>query len=441
MAGQPIILTLPGNGEAFSTAATKIVTAITALEVELERKVVPADININADLSFVSGGQYRRAKDLLATSYVLSASALSASSYPRSLYFTGTDGDLYVNDGAGRQVRLIANGAVNIASASGITSTGSPAYGASGVEFRWDGVDSEFEARSGTGLNSYADIRLDDVIFNDGSNNFLRVTASSMASDYTLTLPASVPATNNTLLTMNTSGALLNTGTPTVSTLTTTSNVVVGGSLEVADFLTVAGTGNFEFASISDNLAVDGLTFLSGNVDAQASLDVAADCSVGGALTVGNAVVAGADVFISGASRYRHGDYQMVLPASAFHTGGSAIGPSLSPGNYYHWQYNSTANYYAPILLPVGARIRSIIVTIVGGGGAGTRQIVLASSATASHSVTTLADITTASTTGVITISTGAVNHTMVTTSDVTLRVLLAADDYLKSALLTYDYP
>lgn len=220
MAGQPITLTLPSIGDAFPTAATQITTAITALETELERKVVPADMSMTADLSFVAGGTNRRAKDLLATSYVLNASALSAATYPRSLYFTGTDGDVYANDGAGRQIRLTSNGAVYTAASGNITSTGSPAYGASGVELRWDGADLEYELRSGSGANDYADVRLDDVVFNDGSSNSLRLTAPSLSSDYTLTLPTGVATGNNSMVQLSTAGALSSSTTPTLDGLT-----------------------------------------------------------------------------------------------------------------------------------------------------------------------------------------------------------------------------
>src|SRR5262245_50378214 len=75
-----------------------------ALQAVVEQPVRPGDMDISADLSFLSGGTNYRAKDLKAASFSLEGSALNAVTYPRTLYFTGASGDIYVNDGSGNQI-------------------------------------------------------------------------------------------------------------------------------------------------------------------------------------------------------------------------------------------------------------------------------------------------------------------------------------------------
>lgn len=228
MAGQPISLDIPAVGTAGTTYASKINTALSTLETELERKVVPADMTINAGLSFLSSGSYYPATDLKYVQLSLqSESALDAASYPMAMFAGSSDGELYFNDNSGRQVQITTNGTVNVSTSGGVTGSG---YGSSGVEVRFDSGDGEYEFRTGGGTNDFADLRGDDVILSDGSTNFVTLTAQAMSADYTLTLPAAVPATNNTVISMTTGGTLAATATPTVTSLTTTGTLSVGST-------------------------------------------------------------------------------------------------------------------------------------------------------------------------------------------------------------------
>ena len=227
MAGQPISLTIPSVGAAGTTYASQINTAITTLETEVERAVTPADMNINANLSFLTAGTNYALTGIHRTSYALKdAAVLTAVGYPMTMFSAGGDGELYWNDNSSRQVQLTNNGVLNLAATGGVTSSAGT-YG-SPAEIRWDSGDGEYEFRTGVGTDDYADLRCDDILMNDGSGNFLRMTCQSMASDYTVTWPAAVPATNNTVLTMLTSGTLTATATPTVTSLTTTAALSAG---------------------------------------------------------------------------------------------------------------------------------------------------------------------------------------------------------------------
>jgi hypothetical protein len=317
MAGQPITLSLPAVGDPFATAAPQITTALTTLETELERKVVPADMSMSADLSFLVGGTNYRTKDLLASSCVLNAAALSATTYPRSVYTTGTDGDLYFNDGANRQVRITNAGALNISSTGAITSTGSPAYGSSGVELRWDGADLEFEARAGSGADAYADIRLDDDVINDGSGNFVRLTAQAMAADYTLTLPSAVPGSTQ-LVQMSSAGTL--TASNTVANAATFSSTVATGALTVTGAATVSTTlGVTSNATVGGTLGVTGATTLSSTLGVTGAATLSSTLGVTGLITATAGLTAAANqhVTVSGTGKFKHGTKTRTVAAAA----------------------------------------------------------------------------------------------------------------------------
>ncbi len=239
MAGQPITLIVPAVGAAGTTYASQINTAIGALEVELERKVVPADMDINADLSFLSGVVNSSATGVKRLGLTLqSETILSAAAFPMSLFTAGGDGELYFNDNAGRQVQVTNNGTINVASVGGITGTG---YGVSSVELKWVGGSTEYQLRKGPGTNDYAFLRCDDIYLSDGSSNFIKLAAPAIATDYTLTLPPALPFSTS-LVTLGPTGDLNSTSTPSVNGLTT-------GTLAVTTTSAFTGQATFSVES------------------------------------------------------------------------------------------------------------------------------------------------------------------------------------------------
>ncbi len=227
MAGQPITLTIPAVGTAGTAYASQINTALSALETELERKVVPADMSMSANLSFLSGALNYSITDLKRLSLVGQDPALlTAAAFPMALFATSPSGDLYFNNNAGNQIQITAAGTVNVASAGGVTGAG---YGTSDVVIQWVGVDTEYRLRKGSAADAYANVRLDDVFFNDGSSNAVRLGAQSMAADWTLTLPAAAPASTSVVL-MDATGVLSTTRAPSVDSVTTTTLAVTSTS-------------------------------------------------------------------------------------------------------------------------------------------------------------------------------------------------------------------
>jgi hypothetical protein len=227
----PTVSVTPGP-----TYATDVNLYLAALRAVVEAKVTPGGMDISSDLSFLSGADNWSAVDLLTTSHAIQDAALSAVDFPAAFYAAGVNGDAYFNDAAGNAIRLTSGGTLNTSLVGGITGSG---YGTGGVEINWSSGNQAY--RFFSGASTYADVVCDDLKLNDGDTNFVSIVSPAISADYTITLPTAVPGSANTLVTMSTGGVLSNTGTPTVTSVTTTGAVSVGTTLAVTS--TSAFTG------------------------------------------------------------------------------------------------------------------------------------------------------------------------------------------------------
>lgn len=233
MPGNNLNITLPTVGTTLGpTYATQINTALQTIIDDLEAKVTPDELQINANLSFSSGGNFYRATNLQATQYSSLAAAL-ANTNPNTLYFV--NGEAYIQDGAGNNVQVTASGVLNVGSVGSINTTGSPAYG-SGPEVLWSGTDLEYRMKSGSGTNDYADVVCSGVELRNGANTTTLQTV--VTTDYNITFPATAPGANNTPMVIGTTGLVTFTRDLDVDTLTTSGNVAIGGTLtaDTCDF-------------------------------------------------------------------------------------------------------------------------------------------------------------------------------------------------------------
>ena len=224
--GTPLAITLPTiNGVATEAeAATRINACFSTIKSRLEQKVSPASMDINADLSFLSGVSYFGAKDLQRVAWTSLSAALAAGSFPYTAFVL--NGNLYFNDGSGNQIQMTASGSVNIAAAGGITGAG---YGTSSVEVNWDSVNTKYRFRSGAAADSFAAVECDDVILRDGSGNTVRLGSAAMGADYTMLLPSAVPGANSVVV-METGGNLSHTTAPAALTLAAGGHVTISGA-------------------------------------------------------------------------------------------------------------------------------------------------------------------------------------------------------------------
>jgi hypothetical protein len=153
-------------------------------------QIPPAGLNINSDLTF----QDNNATNLRSVRFYPQASPIGAAADLGCLYESGVD--LWYNDGSGNQIQLTAGGSVN-ATSSGISS------GTATASF----VSSVLVVNAAT--NTPANIQVGSVLLgnNSAGSKFLTLAPpSSMAANYTLTLP-SVPG-STLFVTLDTSGNL-----------------------------------------------------------------------------------------------------------------------------------------------------------------------------------------------------------------------------------------
>jgi hypothetical protein len=245
------------------TYATLINAALTEIRTTLNSKVTPAGIDMNADLSLLSGGTRYGITNAHRVSLYQQPSLLSAATYPAALYVSST-GDLYFNDASSRQVRITSGGALTGTPGS-ITGTG---YGSSGVEVNWDSGAGDYHFYSGSG--TYADVNCTAVQLSDGSSNLLRIAAPAMAVNYTMTLPAAVPASTSIMqmssagvVSASPSGNIATTGTAATGALTVTGTASVSGLITATagltaasnQHVTVSGNGRFKHGSITRTLS------------------------------------------------------------------------------------------------------------------------------------------------------------------------------------------
>jgi len=185
---------LPTQGGNSGTWGTDLNTELQKIIDAVEASVPSNAIDFSADLDVNS-------QSLFSIDH-LRFDEISAPSQVRAVYFD-TNGELAIEDGAGNTVTLTSSGALNGASGGGIAGSG---YGTSGVEVAWVSGSSEYTFKTGAGANDYAAIVIDGLFLRDGSGNEIKIDAPSIASDYTLTLGAALPGSNNSVMLVDTSG-------------------------------------------------------------------------------------------------------------------------------------------------------------------------------------------------------------------------------------------
>ena len=243
--GQPHTAPSPGVSVTLGPAYATLVNAVLAeFRTTLNAKVTPSGMDINADLSMLSGITYSGITNAHRLSMYVQPSLLSATTYPASLYVNSA-GELYFNDNSSNQVVLTASGSV-AGTAGSITSLAPPAT------VTWDLANTRYLFKTDVGANDFAHIAIDSLLLQDGSANQLTIASPALASDYTITLPNAVPAANGTLMQFATTGT---------ATFANTSLAAV--SLAANSSFTVSGTGRYKHGAFS--YVIPGAAFVCQN--------------------------------------------------------------------------------------------------------------------------------------------------------------------------------
>lgn len=259
-------------------------------------QITPSGIDINSDLTW---NNTNNAINLRSLRFFPQGSPISGSGSDLGcLYESGVD--LYFNDGAGNQIRITQSGSV--AGASG-TITGLPSGTASAA---YASINGTFVFQQATSTAANLDVGSIAIRYPGSyptpSGNYIQLRApSGLSSGYSITLP-SLPAANNTLLTMSTSGVLSAAAAVDNSTLEISSGVLQVkasgiGSPQIADgavtppklsasnHATSASTGSYSNSTSSFTTAASVVLTTSGR---PVLVSLAADGSSNGQMSVSN---------------------------------------------------------------------------------------------------------------------------------------------------------
>lgn len=299
-------------------------------------QVTPSGLNINADLAFGSNN----ATLLRTVRFVPQSAALTGASDLGCLYEVGND--LYYNSGAGAAVQ-ITNGS-SIVGAGG-TITGLPSGTASAS---YSSVPGTFVFQKATSTAANMDIATLILRYPGSyptpSGNYIAIQApTSLASGYSLTLPATTPAANNSLIGFSTSGigAYVNTDNSTLVIASNTIKVATSGitANEIAA-LTITGAkianatitgGKLVNATITTTQIASG-TILGSNID---SATVSGSNIVSSVHLAGNGVtIAGQSAMVSAPAATAYYRASVGLCSAGGSSTGAGWAQSGSGGNY-----------------------------------------------------------------------------------------------------------
>ncbi|MES2347888.1 MAG: hypothetical protein V4641_10005 [Pseudomonadota bacterium] len=221
--------------------------------------VPPAGININSDLPFVGNN----ATQLRSARFSAQGSPLAGASDLGALYVSGVD--LYYNDESGNQVRMTQGGSVTGSSG---TITGLPS-GTASASF----AAGTFTFQGST--NTPANMAVGPLIIGANTASPHTVTVAppgGLAANYALTLPTGLPASTS-ILTVDASGNMASTTSPSVSGGTLTGTLTSSGGSLAGSFggnptfsgdPTFSGTTTFSGSAIFSGTPTIGAVTLSG---------------------------------------------------------------------------------------------------------------------------------------------------------------------------------
>ncbi len=238
--GTPLSLTLPTVSSTVGpTYATQVNAAIQTVADQFSTKLTPASLNINATLDINS----QIVENIDQLEFDDHGAALTTA---RTIYFENDDA--YIVDGSNNSVRITASGALNISAtgAFGGDYTSSDAiatFTTATTLYKFLSDDSPSELYAGVNVG---DIRLHEK--GNFTNYVAFVSPASLATSYTVKLPAAVPASKS-VVQMDTNGDLDVSAVVDASDALTFTNFdslkYAGGKQitgNIANFLTVAGS-------------------------------------------------------------------------------------------------------------------------------------------------------------------------------------------------------
>lgn len=224
-------------------------------------KVKTAGIQINADLTYSSGGSYYAITAAKAVQLQPQAAA-SVTSYSGAIFVNSSDNELYWRNTSGTLVKLTSGTTINASSIGGIGGD----YGTVGATV--DYVDASdiyrFRQQIGAGVYQFARIAAADIDFYEyqasgtspvPSNRVRIKSPTALAASYDLTLLTALPGSTS-LAQVSAAGAL--SASNTVANAVTLSGgiannvtLTLGATAAVNQHFTVSGTGSYKHGAVS----------------------------------------------------------------------------------------------------------------------------------------------------------------------------------------------
>lgn len=346
-------------------------------------RVPIAGINVNADLA-MGGFAVSGARALDFTAVATSA----VSSYAGALFMNSADNELYWRTSGGSNVQLTSGTSLNSSLLGGFEGDYATATNVACSYSDSTKIYNFLQQTNHRGKIDCADVRIFEPTAAI-SNAVKLLSPTSLAASYDWIFPAALPASTS-VLTITSAGQVASTRDPSVTTITTSGNATIGGTTTSTGLITA---------------------------------------------TAGVTAAANQHVTVSGTGRFKHGTMSMVIGIADFTTEGS-----VSRGTGSVLMSNTSARLFAPIRLPVGARILDISVNCLGASAtAKTFNLYRSSSSTPTAIVTAATNTNT--TWQTLSLWT-AVNHTLTASETVFLHFAPGtALDEIAFFLVTYDYP
>ena len=284
-------------------------------------KITPEGININTDLDVNSYSLL----DVNSVELVAQSSdPLSGAS--NTLRFSAYAKELYFTDGDGVAVKITSNGSLDTTTSGGWAGD----YSSTTAEANYSDSTKTFQLlqdapNNQAGKLDVADIKLRTTTA--GDTTYLTIASPVVASSWTLTLPDSPPG-NTRLLTMDSSGTVDYTLTPSVTSISTG---------------TVSATGSISSDSVS-----------TGTVSATGLI------SANGGVTAGS----GDDITVQGSGEFKHGEMTLPLPAQLLEIDSASTSGDLGSDGSVSGKFSTGQGAHLGIVLSAGCRIKDVDVYI-----------------------------------------------------------------------------
>jgi hypothetical protein len=214
MPGVAITSPLPVVGSTASpTWATQLRAWCDEVEADLEAKIIPSEININADLEF-NGYKLTEAKGARFDSQTTASTGVSNTNMLEVVA-----GDLYFVDGDGSSVRMTASGTLSLSTSGGIGGD----YPTSAAEVTYSDTSTEYTFSDQNASTRPASLNCGDIRLRAKTNGSYAISliAPAMAAAYSIIYPAAKGS-----------------GTQAITATTSGTNVTLGFS----DSLSLAGS-------------------------------------------------------------------------------------------------------------------------------------------------------------------------------------------------------